>query len=480
MNNYQDESEKRYTLRVPGELHQLFEEARRKQGQTSTSFFLEAGKMLASHILDGGEVSSVDGGPSALLLDLDAFSGHANLINIDAIECEVSKDSRLVQKIFFYTTENDAINGSVKLLIERGWEPKPRPTREWTKTEVAMAALGIAKEGSSDRLFLVTDDIELGRIVQQQPIRSRKMKVIGILLSDEFATSADFTREFDDFRFYDKLDQPLVSDALREHRERYARSLAHETYKIQKMGRKAVGAQLKPFMERRHPEFYPGLIGFTKLKELALFAVESDLVTMKESGLDFELRTTEKGDNVATQLDKDESTNDAHDAEVRAINSSIQELIHIELPPHDTRQLVFSTLAGILAEHSSSNGIGLIALTYFIEERLARAKIRQNTIYRLLRGLYGVGAFRFKHNPENHNDPIIDELKLGADQLDNAYVLNMVSQCRLHTLGSPESMARAFYGSTDQHPKMLAFAQAAKVDFDREEIPNILEKLKKQ
>ena len=165
----------------------------------------------------------------------------------------------------------------------------------------------------------------------------------------------------------------------------------------------------------------------------------------------------------------------------RALSSNaLARALKIELPDASARFLIFNTVQWVLNEEMTQDGLPLVELSHRVASRLAASSVQQNTVYRLLNGLYRAGAFEFTANPDNDYDPRILYARVPLLNFDHAFVLNLLRALRKKhpSLGTPDRLAAAIYGTPAQTQRVVQLlALAADPHVGRGNIADALSKI---
>lgn len=474
---------KTLTLRLPVDLHEKIELAASRLNIRSLNQFIStAAEEAARRAL--GEISELPPGEHlslAILVDLDSFSGRPP-INIDAIDRLASTLGKPVARHSFSTGGAIDIAESKRAVLARHYRHEDLPSRDALRLRLAIEAVGLV-DGEDIRSFVVvTSDEEFGFLAATLGRHGGRVTGVGLRASAD--TSPDFIRAFDSFRFYEQLDRPPESEELAGLRASYVDYLILAALKLERRGSKAVGAALIPWVKARHPEASPELLELRNWRELAERAEEMGFVERVEpSGGDFHVVLTDRGrDHAANLLEETEKVS-AKDEVIKDVGRAIAEILGIELPPPATRFLVFSVTQWVLKEEAPTQGLSLVELSYRVTAGLGATGIPQNTVYRLLNGLYRGGAFEYAPNPENKNDPRVLHARIPGHQFDDVFVLNLLRVIRLkHRTEADEAdadvLSQVIFGTQKRKARLLKLLQLSMIlDLDRAKLGRHLDSL---
>jgi hypothetical protein len=125
--------------------------------------------------------------------------------------------------------------------------------------------------------------------------------------------------------------------------------------------------------------------------------------------------------------------------------------------------MIFATTQWVLEESAAQDGISIVALSYAVVDRLTHAAVPQNTAFRLINGLYFVGALDARPNPQNDKDPLILRAKVPLTSFDDAFLLNLTRLLRKKHPApvAPEKLSTVYFGSPAKTAKANALLQIA-------------------
>ena len=448
---------KTFTLRMPLELHELVEKAA-KQGSLSLNQFITDSAVAAARVQLGEEPQAGAGAePIAILVDLDAFSGKQT-VDVDAIERFAMSLGRPSIKSSYSTASAGDITKSRHAFLERYFRHEELPSREALRVRVAADAIDVVADGRSSTLILVTADEEFGFL--SSLLTRRGAHVLGVGVKPPTTTGRSFVRAFDGFRFYDHLASPPASDELRKLRTQFAEYLVQTAHRLYTRGAKPVGAALIPLLRDRHPEVSLELLELRNWRELAEVARELGLFSIVEpSGADFHVCLTDAGRAKGQYLADIAEAEAAHKDQAESVRAAINDIIKTDLPDEGTRYAIFRLAKYLLDDESERGGISLIDLSHRTAES---AGAPQNTVYRLLVGLYRAGTFEFTPNPSNEYDPKVLRARIPLSQFDDAFVLNLMRvRSKFPVQTDAAILSSALYSSgvyKDKVTKMLQLA----------------------
>ncbi len=441
---------KTLTLRIPPDVHEQIENAAKQCNQSLNQFIADAAYTAARAASDGETQLR----PTiAVMVDLDAFSGKP-LINIEALERVAASIGRPIIKSSFSTAVSNESAASRQALLARHFRHEEIQSREALRLRVSTEAIDAFAAGTASEFLIVSGDEEFALVASLLTRRGARVFGVGVRTSAE--TSPNFIRTFESFRFYDQIDRPPESDELKRLRAGYVDLLIQTALKLEKRGAKPVGAALIPIIKDRRPEVSLELLEIRSWKELAEIARDLDMVdAIEPSGSDFLVRLTEKGKARAQALLEATEAESAELGEIAGIRTSIAEILGTDLPDVSIRFLIFNAVQWILNEEMRSDGISLIDLSYRAVERLGSSGVQQNTVYRLLNGLYRCGAFEYLPNQANEYDPRIVRARISLLDFDNAFVLNLMRVRKKFPIHSGhESLSTAIYGTPAHQDKV--------------------------
>jgi len=449
------------TLRMPLDVHRRADEAARTLGRSLSQFLNEAVSAavgLADD--DGGPLPAVAVEPVMLVVDLNSFSGRP-AINVEALEAFATTIGRVVVKAGYSSSVSDDQRAIRQQLLRRHFRYEELVSPDALRLRIAADCLIAMADLRIKRIVLVTADEELGFL--SAVVGQRGGAVYAVGSKSPTATSPGFIRAFSGFRYYDHIDKPPESTELRQLRIKYADALVQTAFRIEQRDAKTVGAAIIPLLRDRNPELSLDFLELRSWRELAEIARDIGLVAAVESsGADFVLRLSEEGRIIGRRSLERAKEAEARRTEKQSVSMVINEIIGTDLPPVSTRFLIFNTVQSVLDEVIGHGGISLVELSYRAAAHLARAGVSQNTIYRLLNGLYRGGAFEFQPNPASEYDPRILRVRIPASQLDDAFVLNLMRlRSRFPSETEPQVFSEVLYGSRDQAEKVRRMHAAA-------------------
>ena len=455
---------KTFTLRMPLELHELVENAARQVRQSLNQFITDAAAAAARVHLGEAPQAGTIAAPVAILVDLDAFAGKS-AVDIDAIERLATTIGRPTIKSSYSTALLDDLTKSRQALLDRYFRHEELPSRDALRIRVAADAIDMVTGDETKSVILVTADEEFGFLASL--LARRGGRVIGVGVKTPATTSRSFIRTFDVFRFYDHLASPPASDELRRLRSQFAEHLVQVAHRLHSRGAKPVGAALIPLLRDRHPEVSLELLELRSWRELAEIARELGLArTVESSGVDFHVYLTEAGSAKAQDLTDIAEAEVAHKDQVESVRTAINDIIKTELPSEGARYAIFRLAKYLLEGESARGGISLIELSHRTAESVV-VGAGQNTVYRLLVGLYRAGTFEFIANSVNEYDPKVLRARIPLSQFDDAFVLNLMrvrSKFPVHT--DPALLSSVLYSSDvykDKVSKMLRLASDSRL-----------------
>jgi hypothetical protein len=479
---------KTLSLRLPADLHEQIERAASRLNIRSLNQFIsmaveEAAARAVGEISDSvpsefSEPAPSEQPPLAILVDLDSFSGRPP-INIDAIDRLASTLGRPVARYSFSTFGAADIDESVKIVLARYYRHAPLPTRSALRLRLAIEAMDLVEGYEIGNFLVVTGDEEFGFL--SEAVRHRGGRVICVGMQTRTSTNPNFIRIFDGFRFYEQLDRPPESEELAQLRDSYVDYLILAALKFERRKSKAVGAALIPWIKARHPEASPELLELRNWRDLAVRAAEMGLAErVLPSGGDFQIVLTSKGKARAEGLLEETEKALADDEVIDHVSRAIAEILGIDLPPPATRFLVFSVSQWILKEEAPPEGLSLVEFSHRVTANLGATNVPQNTVYRLLNGLYRGGAFEYVPNPDNQNDPRVLHARVPVHHFDNVFVLNLLRILRLkHRLeAGPEALSRVIFGTERREARLAGLVElASNPDLDRGKLGRHLDSL---
>ena len=446
---------KTFTLRMPIELHEEVERAARSVNASLNQFITDAAVAVARKQGESPAAAMAPAIPVAVLVDLDSFSGRTT-INVDAIEGLATTLGRPIHKASYSTTAASDLNLLRQVLINRYFGHSEHSTRDALRIRVAADCIDIASSGHASAIILVTGDEEFG--VLASLLGQRGMRVLGVGMRSPNTTSSFFIKAFESFRFLEHLERPPASDELRKLRSECAALLVETAFRLQTRGAKPVGAALIPVIRDRRPDLSLELLEMRTWRELAEVAkTEGLLAAVEASGSDFLLQLSDLGEKRSRELSKAADAQTAQRDEIESVSMAINSIIGTELPDAGTRFVIFNTTQWVLNEDAQREGLSLIDLSFRVVARLGSTGVLQNTVYRLLMGLYRCGAFEAISNPANEYDPTIIKSRIQVMQFDDAFVLNLMrvrNKFPLHA--TPNALSRIIYGADTHAAKIEA------------------------
>jgi hypothetical protein len=391
----------------------------------------------------------------AVLVDLDSFAGRT-AIDVEALERAAGQFGRPVIRSSFSSAGSPDLSPSRLPLLARHYRHEELPSRDALRLRLIVEAIDIAAKGEVQNFVILTGDEEFGYAASL--IARHGAKVSGIGVRADADMNPDFIRAFETFRYYDQIVRPPESAELKRLRNAYIASLIQAVFNLESRGAKAVGTALITMVKDRHPEASLALLEIRNWRELAEIAHDQGWAApIEQSGLDFLVRLTDRGRESARRALSDTEAATAQREEVGTIRSAILEMLKIELPDASARFLVFNTVQWVLNEEMTPDGIPLVDLSHRAASRLAASGVQQNTVYRLLNGLYRAGAFEFAQNPTSEYDPRILYARVPLLHFDHAFVLNLLRALRKKdpSLGTPDTLSAAIYGSPAQAQRIV-------------------------
>lgn len=450
---------KTFTLRMPLELHELVERAARSVNASLNQFITDAAVAMARKQVDDPAAAMAPAIPIAILVDLDSFSGRSS-INVDAIEGLAATLGRPMLKASYSTTAAASELPSLRqTLVSRYFNHSEHPSRDALRIRVAADCLDIVAAGHASAIILVTGDEEFGAL--SVLLGQRGARVLGVGMRTLGTTSPVFIKTFESFRFLEHLERPPASDELKKLRSECAALLVETAFRLESRGAKPVGAALIPFIRDRRPDMSLELLEMRTWRELAEVAKDEGLLTAVEaSGADFLLRLSELGMKRSRELSKATDAQNAQRGEIDSVSASINNIIGTELPDAGTRFVIFNTAQWVLNEDASHDGLSLIDLSFRVVAKLGSTSVLQNTVYRLLMGLYRCGAFETVPNPANEYDPTIIRSRIPVMQYDDAFVLNLMRVRNKFPLNAnPSTLSQVIYGVRTYAAKIEAMTR---------------------
>lgn len=470
---------KTLTVRMDPALHEQAEKAAAAVGQSLNVFIAGATRAAVS----GEHVSSAPEAVLAVLVDADDFAG-GDAINVDAIERLAALYGHVGPRSSYYTRQTSKLDTTLGQLEGRYYRPTPLASRDAVRLQLTIDACSMWNRGGLSGFVLVTADEQLGLVAAR--LTDLGAKVVGVKVRPADAhteATQGFSRAFAEFWYYDRLATPPESEALAKLRSNYVDCLLQLVLRYESRGAKAVLAALIPAVKDRFPDASPALLEFRNWPELAELASSKGWVTLGRSGNDYLLTLSEAGRARAEHLLADSDAATVRSDEIERVRTVVEGLVGVELPDEATRFLIFSTLQWVLGSLQAADGVPLVALSWQVTERLRATGIPQNTVYRLLNGLYRGGAFDVRTNLDNDNDPVVLRARVPHFQFDNAFIVNLmrISLKRAATvLDSPKALAQVFYGQADQDARILPLLKiATSPDFERSRIGAMLAKLER-
>lgn len=465
---------KTLTLRISAEVHEQIEKAAKAREQSLNQFITEAALEATRAISNEGGPS---GSPLAIFVDLDSFGGRP-LINLEAIERVAKTIGRPVIKCSFSTKGAVASDPSRKALLDRNFDCAEMVSREALRLRFATDAFEMFTERKIEHFVIVSGDEEFGLV--SWLLTRKGAKVVGIGTRSSEQTSPTFMRAFEAFRFYDQIASPPESNELQRLRARYSELLCQAALELETRGTKAVGAALIRSIRDRHPEMSLELLELRNWRELGEIARELGLIAKLEpSGVDFLVQLSEAGQAKAEALRRTSLEKSAQVGEIETVRSAITEILGVELPDVSTRFLIFNSVQWVFNEEMVPNGIPLIDLSYRVASHIALSGIHQNTVYRLVNGLYRIGAFDFLVNQENEFNPWILHARISVLRFDEAFLMNLMRNRRKFPFHvNPEIISEVVYGTPAQEEKIRAMLKlATDTQFGRGNLVELLTKL---
>jgi hypothetical protein len=452
---------KTLTLRMPMEVHRRVEDAARGLGLSLNQFITDAADAAVRQRTGGiGPAPSVTVEPVMLVVDLDSFAGRSG-INVEVLETLAAIIGRTAIKASYSAGFDTELRASRQQLLQRHFRHEELASRDALRLRIAADCLIAMTDVLVKHVVLVTADEEFGFLSAVVEERGGAVHAVGA--KSAATTSPGFIRSFRSFRYYDHLDKPPESAELRQLRAKYAELLVQTAYRIEQRDARPVGAAVIPLLRDRHPELSLEHLEIRSWRELAEVAHDLGLLTAVESsGADFSLRLSEKGRVTGQRLLERADAADAQRSELDRVSTAINEIIGTDLPSSGTRGLIFNTVQSVLDEVASRDGVKLVELSYRAADRLARIGLQQNTVYRLLNGLYRCGVFDVQPNSANEYDPRVLRARIPASQFDDAFVLNLMRlRGRFPSETDPQVISTALYESVDQAEKVRHMLRVA-------------------
>lgn len=466
---------KTLTLRIPADTHELISKAAETVNQSLNQFIADAATHSAENVFGEGAHSAV---ALAVLLDLDSFAGRP-AIDVEALERAAGEFGRPVIRSSFSSAGAPDLSPSRLPLLARHYRHEELPSRDALRLRLTVEAIDIAAKDEVRDFVILTGDEEFGYAASL--LARHGARVSGIGVRSDANMNPDFIRAFDTFRYYDQIVRPPESAELKRLRNVYITSLIQAVHKLEARGAKAVGSALIPMIKDRHPEASLALLEIRNWRELAEIAHDQGWVApIEQSGLDFLVRLTDRGRDSARKELSDTVAAAAQREEIEAIRSAILEILKIELPDASARFLIFNTVQWVLNEEVTQDGLPLVELSHRVASRLAASGVQQNTVYRLLNGLYRAGAFEFAQNPDNDYDPRILYARVPLLSFDYAFVLNLLRTLRKKhpSLGTSDNLSAAIYGTPAQTQRVVQLlALASDPHVSRSNIADALSKI---
>jgi hypothetical protein len=462
------------TLRISAELHAQLESAARKAEQSLNQFIADAAK-------DAAAPSANPATPLprvALLIDLDGFSNR-DPISIDAIERVAALRGRVILKNSFATAPSSDLDASKHAVLARHVQHQDLPSREAVRLQIADSALQTLHDDAASEFVIVSADEEIAHIAALLARRGGVVTGIGVGMGAAGGASHSFLRAFEEFHDYERLARPPESAALRALRTHYAEILVLLASQSEARGAKAVGAALVQLLRHRNPELSLALLEMRNWRELAEFARDIGIGSVESSGHDFIVHATENGREKVRALKTQSERTTVQELEVTSVQSAITSILGVGLPEERTRFLVFSALQWVLNNNIASGGIPLVDLSYRVALQIGATTVPQNTVYRLMNGLFRAGAFEFEPNPDSEYNPIITALRVSATRCDDAFVLNLMRiKNKFPQHATPGAIATAFYGTAAKSDRIMSMLKlAAKPPPERHKLAALLESL---
>lgn len=442
-------------------------------------------------VFQASAVTHANAERAVVIVDLDAFKDTPT-IDIDALEnaivtCFEPEPRRsqmtIARRLCVATSSADVPSQTKLLLIHRHYETVERPSREDLRMHLASDLTEMHFRNGFSRFVLVSSDpcfATLATIIRKTA--TAYAHCFGVKPREH--TSTEFIKAFDTFMAYHDAVKPLESKELKDLREHYAKSLVYTVLRLESRGNKAVGAAIVPLLRDRHPELSPKLLEFINYEDLADFACKLGWVEnlRQQSHGDFELKLTKKGKSVAEELVGTIEARNSKTETLENLKNAIREIIGIELPEQRQRTQIFTTAHWLLTKAArEDSGLSLVTLSYAVAEQIDSPYITQNMAYRVLFGLYRAGAFDYKQNPANKNDPELMQVRTDPLHMDDAFVMNILHMQKRYPIFADSiasEIASVFYGNADSAKKIELIRQiAASPSFDRGNLPASLERL---
>jgi hypothetical protein len=444
------------TLSLPNPVREQVERAALEAGQTAEHFILAA----TAHAIEATESKDA----LALLLDLDSFAGRPP-VNIDAIERAASAVGHVCIRRSFSTAGEAELAESKARLHSRNYRHEECPSRESLRLRLAGTALEASLTRRVSAFAIVTADPDIRHAVSM--LREQNTRVMGIGVELDAKLPSEFVLAFDDYRMYDYVDRPPETEVLRALRSKCVGQLVQAVYRIESRGAKAVLAAVIPALRHWNPEASPELLEYKNWRDLADQAKSDGLVEVTESGLDWALHLTDLGRRRAKELIEKSEAAESRGDQIERAKRAIVEILKIDLLEASARFLIFNTAQWVIQEEMTKDGIALVDLSHRVASRLTQSGVQQNSVYRLLNGLYRAGVFEFAQNTENEYDPRILYSRISVMDFDLAFSMNLLrAVLKKHPeIGASEAacgyLSEVLYGSVAQSRRVSTMIQIA-------------------